>query len=306
LRGYIEEVARRESIQADLLEAVIFSESRFRPCAVSSKGAVGLMQLMPGTASDLGVEDTTDPAENIAAGARFLKTLLRRYGGNLPLALAAYRLPRRTQSRGRPSRNPADPRDAEVRVGDPLDSGARRDASRRHRLAVSRSGTHGTPSCAILKRDRRPPMPQPANTAPDQQARAGLAEARLITVPHFRDARGSLAVIERAEMPFPAKRFYYLFNVPSNSRRAGHAHFSEQELMVALQGSFTVTTDNGGGKTEFLLDRPDIALHVPPMVWHELHGFAPGSVCAVLSSAEYDEQEYCRDYEVFLQARRAQ
>lgn len=90
LMGYIERTAEREGLTPDLLRAVIDKESRFQPCAVSKKGAQGLMQLMPTTAAQLDVADPFDPKENIAAGARFLGQLLARYGGNIELALGAY------------------------------------------------------------------------------------------------------------------------------------------------------------------------------------------------------------------------
>jgi len=90
LSAHIEENARREGFTPDLLRAMIDKESSFRPCAVSPKGAQGLMQLMPGTAALLGVRDPFDPKENIDAGAKYLGHLLSRFGGNLALALAAY------------------------------------------------------------------------------------------------------------------------------------------------------------------------------------------------------------------------
>jgi soluble lytic murein transglycosylase-like protein len=86
----IDQAAEKEGLQSDLLRAVIGQESAFRPCAVSPKGAMGLMQLMPATASWLGVADPFDPGENISSGAKLLKMLLDRYAGNLDLALAAY------------------------------------------------------------------------------------------------------------------------------------------------------------------------------------------------------------------------
>ena len=82
--------ATRGGLEPNLLRAVMERESGFRPCAVSPKGAMGLMQLMPGTASDLGVRDVFDPVENAGSGARFLAGLLSRYGGDLELALGAY------------------------------------------------------------------------------------------------------------------------------------------------------------------------------------------------------------------------
>jgi soluble lytic murein transglycosylase-like protein len=90
LNELVEQAALREDLDPDLLRGVIRQESAARPCAVSSKGAMGLMQLMPATALDLGVADAFDPKENVDAGARFLKQLLRLYGGDVVLALSAF------------------------------------------------------------------------------------------------------------------------------------------------------------------------------------------------------------------------
>jgi soluble lytic murein transglycosylase-like protein len=84
------ETAERDGLSADLLRGVMKQESGFRPCAVSSKGAMGLMQLMPATAEQFGIQDPFDAASNLDAGARFLKQLLNKYGGDLPKALGAY------------------------------------------------------------------------------------------------------------------------------------------------------------------------------------------------------------------------
>jgi soluble lytic murein transglycosylase-like protein len=86
----IKQASTRHSLRDDLLKAVIQRESAFKPCAVSSKGAMGLMQLMPATAQELDVADAFDPAQNIEGGARYLKQLLDRYKGNTAMALAAY------------------------------------------------------------------------------------------------------------------------------------------------------------------------------------------------------------------------
>ena len=90
LKPLIEEAARRESVQPDLLRTVIRQESGAHPCAVSPKGAQGLMQLMPATSTELGVADPFDPRQNIQGGARLLKQLLTRYAGDVTKALAAY------------------------------------------------------------------------------------------------------------------------------------------------------------------------------------------------------------------------
>lgn len=86
----VAEISGREGLAPDLVHAVIGKESGYRPCAVSRKGAGGLMQLMPETAADFGVYNVFDPRENVQAGAKFLKQLLARYDGSVPLALAAY------------------------------------------------------------------------------------------------------------------------------------------------------------------------------------------------------------------------
>jgi len=88
--SYIEGLAEREGLTPDLLRAVIDKESGYRPCVVSKKGAMGLMQLMPTTAAEFGVRNPFDPVENLDAGARLLKKLVKRYGGDLALALGAY------------------------------------------------------------------------------------------------------------------------------------------------------------------------------------------------------------------------
>jgi hypothetical protein len=84
------EAAKREEIDPALIRGVMEQESAFRPCAVSPKGAMGLMQLMPATATQLGVRDPFDPGQSVDAGARFLKQLLQSYGGDIPMALGAY------------------------------------------------------------------------------------------------------------------------------------------------------------------------------------------------------------------------
>jgi len=90
LQPLLQQTAQKEGVAENLLRAVAEQESGLRPCAVSPKGAMGLMQLMPATARDLGVRDPFDPLENLESGARFLKQLLTRFGGNPALALAAY------------------------------------------------------------------------------------------------------------------------------------------------------------------------------------------------------------------------
>ncbi len=101
LTPIIEDVAKRESIDARVIREVMRKESGFRPCAVSPKGAQGLMQLMPATQQQFGVTDPFNPEQSVAAGGKLLKQLMERYGGNISLALAAYNAgPRRVDAAG--------------------------------------------------------------------------------------------------------------------------------------------------------------------------------------------------------------
>jgi len=126
-----------------------------------------------------------------------------------------------------------------------------------------------------------------------------LDEIELLDIPTINDARGNLAVIEKDILPYPIKRVYYLFDVPSDSFRGGHAHKEQLEFLIALSGSFTVTLDNGRSKKSFLLNKPNKGLLLPTGIWRELEDFSSGAICLVLSSGEFEEDDYIRDYRSF-------
>ena len=127
-----------------------------------------------------------------------------------------------------------------------------------------------------------------------------VARCRLIALPRFTDGRGSLSVVEGAELPFPVQRFYYLYDLPPGVVRGKHAHRTEEELILPLAGSLRVAVDDGAVRGEFLLDRPDRGLYLPAMIWHELYDFSPGSVCAVLASRPYAKDDYFDAYDSFV------
>jgi hypothetical protein len=126
-----------------------------------------------------------------------------------------------------------------------------------------------------------------------------LEEITLTDIPTITDTRGNLAVIEKECLPYLIKRVYYLFDVPSDSYRGGHAHKEQLEFLIALSGSFNVTLDNGSQKKSFLLNKPNKGLLLPTGIWRELEDFSSGAVCLVLSSGEFDEGDYIRDYQDF-------
>jgi hypothetical protein len=130
-----------------------------------------------------------------------------------------------------------------------------------------------------------------------------LAECRIIDLPKITDPRGNLTFIEAGRhVPFEIKRVYYLYDVPGGAERGGHAHRGLHEFIIAMSGSFDVILDDGTQKKRFHLNRSYLGLYVRPMIWRELDNFSSGSVCMVLASTFYDESDYYRVYDEFIQA----
>lgn len=125
--------------------------------------------------------------------------------------------------------------------------------------------------------------------------------ARLIELPVVTDPRGNLCFAEsHRHLPFEIQRVYYLYDVPSGSVRAGHAHLALHQLLIAVSGSFDVKLHDGEREEKVTLNRPNIGLHVGPSTWRELDNFSSGSVCLVLASLPYDEADYIREFDDFL------
>jgi len=127
-----------------------------------------------------------------------------------------------------------------------------------------------------------------------------VAHIELTDIPRINDPRGNLAVIEKDTTPFEVKRVYYLYDVPSDAYRGGHAHKEQLEFLIAVSGSFDVIVDDGVGKKTVTLNKPNKGLLLPTGIWRELENFSAGSVCLVLSSGAFLESDYIRVYEDFI------
>ena len=130
-----------------------------------------------------------------------------------------------------------------------------------------------------------------------------IANCKIIELPKIHHPSGNLTFLEaNRHIPFEIKRIYYLYDVPGGATRGGHAHRQLQQLIIAMSGSFDVLLDDGQEKKMYHLNRSYYGLYICPMIWRELENFSSGSVCMALASEYYDESDYYRDYQTFLNA----
>lgn len=126
-------------------------------------------------------------------------------------------------------------------------------------------------------------------------------DCSVIELPKITDRSGNITPVEGIRnLPFDIKRIFYSYDIPGGEARGAHAHKTCHQFLVAASGSFEVVLDDGTNKRTVLLNRPFYGLHIPPGIWAAEQGFSSGSICLVLASHGYDEQDYLRNYSDFI------
>ena len=132
---------------------------------------------------------------------------------------------------------------------------------------------------------------------------AERGSVRMIDLPVVQDIRGDLTFVEGGRhVPFDIARVYYLYNVPVDAERGGHAHVALRQVVFALSGSFRIRVDDGRRRADHWLRDPRRGLYIDRLIWREMDSFSQGAVCMVLASMPYDEADYIRDYDAFRRA----
>jgi hypothetical protein len=131
-----------------------------------------------------------------------------------------------------------------------------------------------------------------------------INDCKVMLLPKIADPRGNLTFVEgNRHIPFAIQRVFYLYDVPGGAERGGHANKALHQLIIAMSGSFDVVLDDGAEKKRIHLNRSYAALYVCPMIWRALDNFSSGSVCMVLASHPYDQDDYYRDYDEYVSVR---
>ena len=126
-------------------------------------------------------------------------------------------------------------------------------------------------------------------------------DCSLIELPKIQNLAGNLTAISNKEniLPFDVKRVFYLYDIPGGESRGAHAHRECHQFLISASGEFEVLLDDGKIKRNIQLKRPYLGLHIPPGIWASEVNFSSGSICLVLASHEYSEDDYIRDYDEF-------
>ncbi|GHT09956.1 dTDP-6-deoxy-3,4-keto-hexulose isomerase [Bacteroidia bacterium] len=129
-----------------------------------------------------------------------------------------------------------------------------------------------------------------------------IFDCSVIELPRIKERCGNITPIHGLrDIPFAIKRVFYLYDIPGGEDRGAHAHRECHQILIAASGSFEVELNDGSNKRTVLLNRPYFGLHIPPGIWAAERGFSSGSICLVLTSHQYDEKDYIRDYSNYLQ-----
>ena len=128
-----------------------------------------------------------------------------------------------------------------------------------------------------------------------------VSDCLVIELPKIENRSGNLTSIQNSiEIPFDIKRIFYLYDIPGGKDRGAHAHIECHQFLIAGSGSFDVLLDDGKSKKLVTLNQPYKGLHIPPGIWASEVNFSSGSICLVLASHRYDEEDYIRNYKDYL------
>lgn len=128
-----------------------------------------------------------------------------------------------------------------------------------------------------------------------------IFDCSIIELPRIKERCGNITPIHGSrDIPFDIARVFYLYDIPGGEDRGAHAHRECHQLLIAASGSFEVELDDGKNKRTVFLNRPYFGLHIPPGIWAAEKGFSSGSICLVLASHKYSEEDYIRNYDDFI------
>jgi acetyltransferase-like isoleucine patch superfamily enzyme/dTDP-4-dehydrorhamnose 3,5-epimerase-like enzyme len=145
-----------------------------------------------------------------------------------------------------------------------------------------------------------PPVPKDSITVSMETTLSDVRGVSLHELPHIEDMRGSLSVGEfDRSIPFSPKRYFLVFDVPSREIRGEHAHRTCHQFLICVKGSCTLVADDGKHRREFLLDRPNLGIYLPAMIWGTQYKYSSDAVLLVFASDYYNPSDYIRDYGEF-------
>jgi hypothetical protein len=131
--------------------------------------------------------------------------------------------------------------------------------------------------------------------------KSSVYECSMIGLNQVHNNAGNMSIIEElSSIPFSIERIYYLYDIPCNEIRGGHAHKELHQLIVAASGSFNIKLNDGKISRSFFLNNPNQGLLITPGIWRDLSDFSSGSVCLVIASKKYESLDYIRDYQEFV------